>query len=69
MTEERPTGGRRWALIGAGLAAVASAGLIAFPLIARLSFVTDEVVYPLVFGLAILMGFGATVTVFNLKRS
>ncbi|HPM25174.1 MAG TPA: hypothetical protein PLP66_14800 [Phycisphaerae bacterium] len=60
---------RRWAFTGVTLALVGSLGLIAFPFISQLSFVSEQVIFPAVFALAIVMGVGAVVAVFNLRQS
>lgn len=56
-------------LAGGVLAVTGSVGLIAFPLLLRLSFLSESVVFSLVIGLAVLTGIGVTVAVFSLKGS
>ncbi|MEW6251457.1 MAG: hypothetical protein AB1716_12475 [Planctomycetota bacterium] len=60
------TGRRRRALAGLLLAAGASVGLMAFPLLSRMSFLGERAALPLVFGLTIAMGCGAILAVFSL---
>ena len=56
---------RRRALLGAAVAAAASLGLIAFPLLARAAL-SETALLLLVFGFTIAMGGGAILAVFSL---
>lgn len=67
MTLEHRTRRRR-ALTGTVLVATGSLGLATLPLTSRLAFVSDAVVFSVVFALATLMGSGAMLAVFNLKQ-
>lgn len=67
MTAERSR--RRRLIAGCMLAAAASLGLMAFAgCYARLPALSEPLVYWLVSSLTILMGLGATLAVFSLRR-
>lgn len=68
MMAQQSSKGRRL-LAGGVLAVTGSVGLIAFPLLSRLSFLSESVVFSLVIVLAVLTGIGVTVAVFSLKGS
>lgn len=55
-------------LAGCLLAAAASAGLIVLAIVYGLAALDEMLVLPAVFFLTILMGCGATLTLFNIKR-
>ncbi|GEM_PF-3986729 len=65
MTSQYP-GRRRRALLGTLFAVASSVGLVALALIGRLATLSDVVVFPAVVTLAVVMGLGATLTIFNL---
>jgi Zn-dependent protease len=59
---------RRWRLwTGLALVVLGILGLIALPAASRMPSLSDGAVFSLLFGLAALMGIGATLAVFNLK--
>ena len=64
--ETEPVTRRRRALLGAAVAAVASLGLIGFPLLVRAPL-SESVLVSLVFGLTITMGVGTITAVFSLS--
>jgi hypothetical protein len=64
-SEHAPRRWRAWA--GAGLAIAGSLGLVMFPLLARLSFLSNTVLFYFALALAIVMAVGAIIAVFNLK--
>ena len=59
---------RRWFKIGCMITCTASLGLITFPLTYSLPFMSDAIVFSLIFTLTILMGLGATLAIFSLKH-
>ena len=60
---------QRRMLVGCGLAAAASVGLMAFSIAYHLAAVSAWVLLPLVAGLAVVMGIGVIVAIFSLRRS
>jgi len=56
-------------LAGCTLAVTASLALMAFALVYRVAEVSELVVYPLILTLASVMGVGASLAVFNLRRN
>lgn len=67
MTVERFR--QRRLLAGCAIAAVASVGLMAFSIAYYLAIVSEMLVVPLVAALAVVMGIGTMLAVFNLRRS
>lgn len=68
LVEQEQATRRRRALAGAALAVLSSVGLTVFSALSLHSTLSDYVVFPLVFGLAVLMGCGATLAIFNIKQ-
>ena len=70
MSEQSSPRQRRWFLAGCALTTVASVGLIVFPLFsgAMAIALSDAIVFLFVCALAILMGCGAMLAIFNLQR-
>jgi hypothetical protein len=62
------TSRQRWFWLGCALTGVASLLLMTFPIISTLPFLSDGAVFSFVCVLTVLMGCGATLAVFNIRR-
>jgi hypothetical protein len=66
MTSQRVSK-RRWTLAGAALVLIGSLGLATFPLLSRLPFMSDALLFPTIVALTLLMAVGAILAIFTMK--